>query len=78
MMPLTLAGTGLVQGTAIVVTSELGGPDELFAIRYTRSPSVFSDSSRSPSFLRTTAARKPRTDDPNVPDRDYLGDERTR
>src|SRR5439155_21948726 len=31
------------------------------AIRYTRSPSVFSDSSLSPSFLRTTAARKPRT-----------------
>src|SRR5205807_3290721 len=30
-------------------------------IRYTRSPSVFSDSSRSPSFLRTTAAKKPRT-----------------
>src|SRR5882724_7183573 len=30
-------------------------------IRYTRSPSVFSDSSLSPSFLRTTAARKPRT-----------------
>src|SRR6185312_9680913 len=30
-------------------------------IRYTRSPSVFSDSSRSPSFLRTTAARKART-----------------
>src|SRR5262249_46207753 len=30
-------------------------------IRYTRSPSVFSDSSLSPSFLRTTAARKART-----------------
>src|SRR5437764_9610415 len=30
-------------------------------IRYTRSPSVFSDSSPSPSFLRTTAARKART-----------------
>src|SRR5256885_12609611 len=30
-------------------------------IRYTRSPSAFSDSSRSPSFLRTTAVRKPRT-----------------
>src|SRR5215470_15419567 len=29
--------------------------------RYTRSPSVFSDSSVSPSFLRTTAARKART-----------------
>src|SRR5437868_3294194 len=33
----------------------------LATIRYTRSPSVFSDSSRSPSFLRTTAAKKPRT-----------------
>src|SRR6516164_8269228 len=31
------------------------------AIRYTRSPSAFSDSSLSPSFLRTTAARKART-----------------
>src|SRR5438876_2166270 len=30
-------------------------------IRYTRSLLVFSDSSLSPSFLRTTAARKPRT-----------------
>src|SRR5439155_732439 len=30
-------------------------------IRYTRSPSVFSDSSLNPSFLRTTAARKART-----------------
>src|SRR6516164_6607361 len=30
-------------------------------IRYTRSPSVFSDSSLSPSFLRTTVARKART-----------------
>src|SRR5262249_52680445 len=30
-------------------------------IRYTRSPSVSSDSSLSPSFLRTTAARKART-----------------
>src|SRR5207245_4820213 len=30
-------------------------------IRYTRSPSVFSDSSLSPSFLRTAAARKART-----------------
>src|SRR4029077_4495453 len=37
-------------------------PDALPAtIRYTRSPSVFSDSSESPSFLRTTAARKART-----------------
>ena len=33
----------------------------LATIRYTRSPSVFSDSSLSPSFLRTTAARKART-----------------
>src|SRR5438132_7128714 len=32
------------------------------AIRYTRGPSVFSDTSLSPSFLRTTAARKPRTE----------------
>jgi len=31
-------------------------------IRYTRSPSVFSDSSLSPSFLRTTAARKVRAE----------------
>ena len=30
-------------------------------IRYTRSPSVFSDSSLSASFLRTTAAKNPRT-----------------
>src|SRR5258708_26513944 len=30
-------------------------------MRYTRSPSVFSDSSRSPSFLRTTPAKNPRT-----------------
>src|SRR5258708_4455303 len=30
-------------------------------MRYTRSPSLFSDSSRSPSFFRTTAPRKPRT-----------------
>src|SRR5262249_2774228 len=33
----------------------------LATIRYTRSPSPFSDSSLSPSFLRTTAARKART-----------------
>ena len=31
-------------------------------IRYTRSPSVFSDSSLSPSFLRTTPAKNPRTE----------------
>src|SRR5947209_20532837 len=31
-------------------------------MRYTRSPAIFSDSSLSPSFLRTTAARKPRTE----------------
>ncbi len=31
-------------------------------IRYTRSPSVFSDSSLSASFLRTTAAKNPRTE----------------
>src|SRR5260370_42228732 len=31
-------------------------------MRYARSPAVFSDSSLSPSFLRTTAARKPRTE----------------
>jgi hypothetical protein len=31
-------------------------------IRYTRSPSVFSDSSLSASFLRTTAAKKPCTE----------------
>src|SRR5262245_6667440 len=30
-------------------------------MRYTRSPSVFSDSSLSASFLRTTAAKNPRT-----------------
>jgi hypothetical protein len=30
--------------------------------RYTRSPSVFSDSSLSASFLRTTAAKNPRTE----------------
>src|SRR5205823_2047191 len=32
------------------------------AIRYTRGPSTFSERSLSPSFLRTTAARKPRTE----------------
>src|SRR6516165_8923740 len=37
--------------------SELPPP----TIRYTRSPSVLFESSLSPSFLRTTAARKPRT-----------------
>src|SRR5438552_11910034 len=31
-------------------------------MRYTRSPSVFSDSSLSASFLRTTAAKNPRTE----------------
>jgi len=31
-------------------------------MRYTRPPSVFSDSSLSPSFLRTTAAKNPRTE----------------
>src|SRR5438874_11774873 len=31
-------------------------------IRYTRGPSPFSDVSFSPSFLRTTPARKPRTE----------------
>ena len=30
-MPLTLGGSGLVQGIAIVLMSELGLPDELFA-----------------------------------------------
>jgi hypothetical protein len=30
-------------------------------MRYTRSPSDFSDSSLSASFLRTTAAKNPRT-----------------
>src|SRR5262249_53057783 len=40
----------------------VASPEALPAtIRYTRSPSVFSDSSLSPSFLRTTAARKART-----------------
>ena len=34
----------------------------LATMRYTRSPSVFSDSSPSPSFLRTTAAKNPRTE----------------
>src|SRR5262249_29557541 len=40
----------------------VASPEALPAtIRYTRSPSVFSDSNLSPSFLRTTAARKART-----------------
>src|SRR6516225_588694 len=40
----------------------VASPEALPAtIRYTRSPSVFSDASLSPSFLRTTAARKART-----------------
>src|SRR6266446_4866005 len=40
----------------------VASPEALPAtIRYTRSPSVVSDSSLSPSFLRTTAARKART-----------------
>src|SRR6516165_3531172 len=40
----------------------VASPEALAAtIRYTRSPSVFSDSSLSTSFLRTTAARKART-----------------
>src|SRR5262249_40836649 len=40
----------------------VASPEALPAtIRYTRSPSVFSDSSLSPSFLRTTVARKART-----------------
>src|SRR6516162_6109664 len=39
----------------------VASPEASATIRYTRSPSAFSDSSLSPSFLRTTAARKART-----------------
>src|SRR5262249_27273037 len=40
----------------------MASPEALPAtIRYTRSPSVFSDAGLSPSFLRTPAARKART-----------------
>src|SRR6516164_7450445 len=47
---------GYALGT-LVASPEAGSA----TIRYTRSPSLFSDSSLSPSFLRTTEARKART-----------------
>src|SRR5205807_10448296 len=53
---LSSAPQGYALGTLVASAEALAA-----TIRYTRSPSVFSDSRLSPSFLRTTAARKART-----------------